>query len=106
MSKLTFDEALQYLAEERPLNSEEVQARALNRKVWIAAWGLPGCLYESFSVLSRKADAIEVALDYMGEERPRGARKALISQGFFQHKTGLYGWVNTVVSRKALRDLF
>lgn len=91
MSKLTFDEALQYLAEERPLNSEEVQARALNRKVWIAAWGLPGCLYESFSVLSRKADAIEVALDYMERSAQEAQERPSFLKGFSSTRPACMG---------------
>ena len=106
MAKLTFDEALERINEERPMRYQEVQAKALNRKVWVAEWHLPGCLSESFAVCTTKVDAVACALDFMGEEAPRGARKALISQGFFQHKTGLYGWVNTTIERRRLADLF
>jgi len=106
MSKLDFDEAMYRLADDRLISADEVQARALDRKVWVAAWGIPGCLYESWSVCTTKADALACALDFMGEERPRGARKALEESGFFQHQTSLYGWVNTVIEKKRLRDLF
>jgi hypothetical protein len=104
--KLTFDEALERLVEGRPLKSEEIQSKALDRKVWVAEWHMPGCLSESFMVCTTKADALASALDFMGEETPRGARKALETNGFFQHRTELFGWVNTTVERRRLADLF
>ena len=49
MSKLTFDEALERLNDERPVSSSEVYACALDRVIWIAEWHCPGCLSESVS---------------------------------------------------------
>jgi len=44
MPKLTFDEALQAINDERFVCSADVQARALRRRIWVAEWHLPGCL--------------------------------------------------------------
>lgn len=60
--KLTFDEALERVNDQRPVSADEVQARALSRKVWIAEWHLPGCISESFGVCLTKRDAIEECL--------------------------------------------
>jgi hypothetical protein len=79
MPKLTFDEALERLNDQRSISRDDVQARALQRFVWIAEWHLPGCLSESFSVCLTKRDAIECALS-MAEGHdgpPRGMRADL-----------------------------
>jgi len=109
--KMTFDEVLERLADERQVLPEDVQARALLRRVWIAEWHLPGCLSESSSVCRTKEEAIETALMYAegsGKDEfgpPRGMKTALEKTGFFQHKTGLYGYVNTTVEAHRLRDI-
>ena len=105
MSKLTFDEALERLNDERPVSSREVYARALDRVIWIAEWHCPGCLSESVSYSTSKEDAIEQAIFFEGEDVPRGMKTALRKFGFFQHKTELFGYVNTTVSKASLGDL-
>ena len=67
--KLTFDEALQAINDQRNVDGNEVQARALQRKVWIAEWHIPGCLSESFDVCLTRASAIESALEFCGHVR-------------------------------------
>ena len=69
MKKLTFDEALEYINYERPIDRNNVQARALNRAVWVAEWHIPGCMSESSSICPTKRDAIECALDMCGNVR-------------------------------------
>lgn len=92
--KLTFDEALQRLADEFPVERDEVQARALARKVWIAEWHFAGCLSEARGVYTRKEDAIEGALWYMDTDEeepiPRGALTALRKHGAFGIDTRIY----------------
>lgn len=91
--KLTFDEALQRLADEFPVKRDEVQARALARKVWIAEWHFAGCLSESWGIHTTKQSAIEEALWYMDDDEnplPRGAATALRKYGQFGIETRIY----------------
>lgn len=106
--KLTFDEALERINEERWVYRHQVQARALQRKVWVAEWHIPGCLSETRSICTTKADAIEAGLDFARNEVdhfPRGLRRGLERDGYFQHHTELFGTVATTVERMQLGDL-
>ena len=69
MKKLTFDEALESIGDDRSVDSDQVQARALNRRVWIAEWHVPGCTSESQGIYLTRRDAIEGALDMCGNVR-------------------------------------
>lgn len=56
---LTFDEALEALANGRIINASDVRADALVRKVWVSGNGTPGCLYDNGPNYHRtKDDAI------------------------------------------------
>ena len=79
MAKLTFDEALQRINEQRPVRASEVQARALSRKVWIAEWHIPGCFSESRGYYTYKRDALEDALEMC--DHARGAATELRKYG-------------------------
>jgi len=79
MTKLTFDEALDAISDERSIDANEVQARALQRTIWVAEWHIPGCLSESFSVCLTRADAIRQALEFCGHVR--GAKSDLQRYG-------------------------
>jgi hypothetical protein len=72
--KLTFDEALQAINEERCIDRAEVSAAALRRTVWIAEWHIPGCMSESAAYCTAKRDAIESALRMASDSDgpPRG----------------------------------
>lgn len=100
--KLSFDEAMERINEMRPVDSKDVDDRALKREVWIAGWGLPGCLYETIDYCETMRDAIDTAVGYAGDKPPRGIRKALKHFGRFQHKTDLYGTVVTEVWKTTL----
>ena len=67
--KLDFSEALELISDGRSVDANNVQARALSRRVWVAEWHIPGCLSESFSVCTTRAAAIECALDLCGNVR-------------------------------------
>ena len=69
MKKLTFDEALESIGDDRYLDSDRVQARALNRRVWVAEWHIPGCMSESRGIYLTRKDAIEGALEMCGNVR-------------------------------------
>ena len=59
MTKLTFDEAMERLGDERTVDWHDVQARALSRKIWVSGNGSPGCLYDNGpNYHATKADAI------------------------------------------------
>ena len=105
MTKLNFDEALERLNEERCIDSLDVQARALNRVVWVAEWHVPGCVSESQCFSLTKADAIESALSMA--DSPRGMRADLLRCGQ-SDKVGPDAYVSraiTTVSRTTLGDL-
>lgn len=108
MRKLTFDEAMQHLNEGRIVQRHAVLAGAIKRKVWVAEWHIPGCLSETRSICTTKADAVEAGLDFARNEVdhfPRGLRSALERDGHFQHHTELFGTVATSVERMQLGDL-
>lgn len=79
-TKITFDEALEMLAEDRTIEACDVRADALRRFVWLAEWHVPGCLSESRAVCLTKADALANALDFIGDD-VRGARADLLRYG-------------------------
>lgn len=107
MTKLTFDETLERLADERRVERTLVQAEALRRKVWLAEWHLPGCLSESQDICLTKAEAVATALGYASGESgpPRGMATALCKHGRFDHRTPLYGDVVTTIEQHTLGDL-
>lgn len=109
MTKLDFDKAMERLNDERIIHRHEVSARALERKVWVAEWHMPGCLSESRSYCTTKKDAIDAAVDYTHspgiDSPPRGIYRALRKDGAFYHHTEMFGNVWTTVERMTLGDL-
>lgn len=109
MPKLTFDEALQAINDGRFVRSADVQARALQRRIWIAEWHLPGCLSESFSVCLTKSEAIESALSMAegADGAPRGMRADLQRSGW-SYRVAPDAWARgaiTTIERRALADI-
>lgn len=109
MPKLTFDEALQRINDECSVHRNDVQARALRRRVWIAEWHLPGCISESFSVCLTKSDAIDCALSMAeGEDgAPRGMRADLQRYGR-SNRTAPDAWARgaiTTIERRTIADI-
>ena len=110
MAKLTFDEALERINDQRTVARDEVQARALQRFIWVAEWHLPGCLSESFSVCLTKRDAIKCALS-MAEGHdgpPRGMRADLWRFGR-SDRVHADAWARgaiTTIERRRLSSLF
>lgn len=108
--KLTFDEALEAIGEQRGITSHDVQARALRRMVWVAEWHIPGCLSESFDVVTTKRDAIECALRMA--EGPEGPPRGMLSdlRRFGRSDRVTEGaWARsaiTTIERRALWTLF
>lgn len=110
MPKLSFDEALERLNDQRTVDASDVQARALQRFVWVAEWHLPGCLSESFSICLTKRDAIECALSMAegSDGAPRGMRADLQRFGR-SDRTHTEAWARsaiTTIKRRRLSSLF
>lgn len=108
MPKLDFNSALEKINDGFTVRHSEVYAKALNRKIWIAEWHLPGCLSESQSICLNKSDAIESALIFAETENgpPRGMKTRLQKDGRFDSRSELYGYVITTVSQCRLSDIF
>lgn len=86
MAKLTFDEAMERLNDQRYIKASDVLASALSRKVWLAEWHYPGCLSESQNICTSKEDAIESACFYYDDSEngiPRGMITSLRKYGRF-----------------------
>lgn len=110
MPKLTFDEALERLNDQRSLTSDEVRADALRRMVWVAEWHLPGCLSESFAILTTKRDAIECALSMAeGHDGPPRGMRADLQRFGRSDRVSPDAWARgaiTTIERRALSSLF
>ena len=110
MPKLSFDDALQAIADERRITAADVRADALRRVVWVAEWHVPGCLSESMEVCTSKRHAIEAALSFASGENgpPRGMRADLLRSGR-SDRTAPDAYVSmavTTVFRCTLAELF
>lgn len=108
--KLDFSEALQAINDQTPVRADEVQARALQRVVWVYEWHLPGCISESWGVVTTKRDALESALSLAegAEGPPRGMRTDLVRYGR-SDRTAPDAWARgaiTTIERRRLADLF
>lgn len=102
MPKLTFDEALERINDEQPIERADVTASALRRKVWQSANGNPGCMYDSSGVNMTKADAIASCVQIAGEDEKRGMKAALARDGVWYDENGyMYR-----VDQMTLDDLF
>ena len=105
--KLTFDEALDEIANQRQVDIEDVQAAALRRVVWQSEWHLWEDYSTSYGLYTSKRDAVEAAIGLMEDPLPRGAITALNQPGHrtgFVYRTKLYGEVVTTVTRYRLED--
>ena len=107
--KLTFDQALDHINDERSISASEVQARALQRYIWIAEWHFPGCLSESRAYCLTKAGAIESALDFAsGEDGPPRGMLADLQRYGNSDRTAPDAWARgaiTTIERVRLRDI-
>lgn len=78
--KLTYDEAMQHINEERILDADDVLASALRRKVWVGMACYPGCLPEQRVYADTKARAVESLVGY--DEDFRGKNELLHTQAW------------------------
>jgi hypothetical protein len=102
------EEVIDRLNEELVVDEEEVKPNVLKRKVWVATWGIPGCLPESRSICRTKESAIESALWFAESEEgdhPKGMLTALRKDGFFYCDSSIFGRVINKVYQMPLKDL-
>jgi hypothetical protein len=107
--KLTFDDALQLINDERCVNASDVQDRALSRYIWISEWHFPGCISESRGYCLTKADAIENCLSMASgaDGPPRGMATDLRTYGR-SDRTAPDAWARgaiTTIMRVRLHDI-
>ena len=108
-NKLTFDEALERINDERSIDWRNVQARALSRYLWMSEWHLPGCMSESRGYSLTKKDAIENCLSMASgaDGPPRGMLTDLRTYGR-SDRTAPDAWARGAIStieRVCLRDI-
>ena len=108
-NKLTFDEALERINDERSIDWRNVQARALSRYLWMSEWHLPGCMSESRGYSLTKKDAIENCLSMASgaDGPPRGMLTDLRTYGR-SDRTAPDAWARGAIStinRVQLRDI-
>ncbi len=110
MPKLTFDEALERLNDQRTVDANDVQARALQRFIWVAEWHLPGCLSGSFSICLTKREAIECALSMAeGSDGPPRGMRADLQRFNRSDRVHAEAWARgaiTTIERRRLSSLF
>lgn len=106
--KLDFNSTLEKINDGFTVRHSDVSTKALNRKIWIAEWHIPGCLSESQSICLNKSDAIACALFFAETENgpPRGMKTNLNKYGRFDSHSELYGDVITTISQCRLSDIF
>jgi len=107
MVKLTFDEAMERINDGNSINWNDVQAKALRRKVWLAEWHIPGCMSESQCIVLTKQHAIESCAMFAEGENgtPRGMITALRNGGYFETDSTMYGCCINTISCHRLGDL-
>ena len=106
-NKLNFEEVLERINDGFYVSRSDVLSTALNRKLWLAEWHLPGCLSESAYYCLTKSDAISAACSMAEDENgvPYGMKTALRKYGRFDCETGLYGHVINTVDRVYLAEI-
>ena len=106
MTKLTFDEAIELINDQRSVSRDNVQSAALRRTIWIAEWHIPGCLSESQGYSLTKRDAIAEALEMCGHVRGAAADLKRYGRTDRVADDAYVSMAVTTVSRATLADLF
>ena len=109
VKKLTFDDALELINNERSIDASDVQARALNQYLWVSEWHLPGYMSESRGYSLTKNDAIKNCLSMASgaDGPPRGMLTDLRTYGR-SDRTAPDAWARRAIStieRVQLRDI-
>ena len=101
--KLTFDEAMERVYEERSIDRSEVLASALSRKVWVMHYSAPGCLPDYTNYSMTRADAISGAIELYADDAPRGFATALRRDGIAPCDP--HGYYSVSIERLTLGDI-
>lgn len=107
MPKLTYEEVMEKLNDERIVKAKDVPANVQCRVVWIAEWHLPGCMSESQSLCTTKAEAINACRAMAANEfgcSPRGMLKAMQKFERFDSESEVYGTCINTVSKHTLAE--
>lgn len=102
--KLSFDETLEALNEERFIDADDVRASALRRYVWLMMYSASGCLPDYRSISATKHAAIEDAIWLYADDAPRGFRTALRRDGIAA--TDDNGYYRVEITRVRVHELF
>ena len=99
MAKLSFNDVLQLINDERSIDADNVQSRALSRYLWISEWHLPGCVSESRGYSLTKKDAIKNCLSMASgaDGPPRGMATDLRTYGR-SDRTAPDAWARGAIS--------
>ena len=104
MPKLTFDETLERINDKRCVGRDNVQVRALRRKVWLMMYSAPGCLPDHSETHTRKCDALDSARGLYADDAPRGFMADLRRNGIAAADED--GYYRVEVVRATLAQLF
>jgi hypothetical protein len=77
MSKLNFDQALERIGDDLPIERADVLASALKRKVWCGYYLAPGCLPDHRWYDTTARGCIEQAIEIYADDAPPGFRSGL-----------------------------
>lgn len=72
MPKLTFNEVMERMNDERVVKRDDIQASALIRRVYTVLYSAPGCLPDNHAVFTARRDALCYARELYAEDAPRG----------------------------------
>jgi len=103
MNKLTFDQALERIGDERSIERADVLASALKRKIWCGSWHAPGCMSDHNWTCETRAGCIDVAIQLYAEDAPRGFISALKRDGIAG--TDAQGYYRVSIERNTLADI-
>lgn len=102
MAKLTYDDVIDAINDERTIKRDDVLLSALTRTVWMSRNGLPGYMPNSQGVNRTKRDAIESCVFIAGDDAPRGFASRLRKYETARDESGESYWVE----RMTIADLF
>lgn len=98
MTKLTYNQAMQRLHDERTIDCDDVLASALKRKVWIGMASFPGCLPESLYYGETKESVIEGLAG--GDDDFRG--RSNLRKHHHHEQRGMIYEINTITLKDAI----
>jgi len=102
--KLTFDEAISAINDERSIDRNDIQSSALKRRVYTVLYSAPGCLPDNSAVFETRGAALDYARELYADDAPRGFMAALLRYGIAP--IDAQGYYRVEVCKLTLADLF